>query len=69
MYILRSDIHCIKYATIRAAFDPYFPVYDSVFKRGKYGYDSVQIRRNRDRRKPVFQYILVVIRKKLLGSD
>ena len=30
IYVLRSDIHSVKYAKIRASSDLYFPVYDSV---------------------------------------
>ena len=30
MHVLRSNIHCIKYAKTRASSDPYFPVYVSV---------------------------------------
>ena len=31
IYVLRSDIHRVKYAKTRASSDAYFPVYDSVF--------------------------------------
>ena len=30
IYILRSDIHSVKYAKICASSDLYFPIYDSV---------------------------------------
>ena len=54
MYILRSDIHCVKYVKLRASFDPYFLVYDSVLIRenvetillsitGKYGSEKARI--------------------------
>ena len=33
MYVLLSDIHCVKYVKIRASYDPYVPVYDSVLTR------------------------------------
>ena len=34
MHVLRSDIHCVKYAKIPASSDPYFPDYDSVLVGG-----------------------------------
>ena len=33
MYVLRSDIHCVKCAKTQASSDPYFPVYDYVHMR------------------------------------
>ena len=33
VYVLRSDIHSVKYAKIRASSDLYFPIYDSVLIR------------------------------------
>ena len=33
MYVLRSDIRCVKYAKTRASSDLYFPVYNSVHMR------------------------------------
>ena len=34
IYVLRSDVHSVKYAKIRDSSDLYFPTYDSVFIRG-----------------------------------
>ena len=33
IYVLRSDVHSVKYAKIRDSSDLYFPTYDSVFIR------------------------------------
>ena len=33
IYVLRSDIHSIKYAKIRSSSDQYFPIYNSVLIR------------------------------------
>ena len=33
IYVLHSDIHCVKYAKTRASSDLYFPVKDSVHMR------------------------------------
>ena len=45
MYVLRSDIHCVKYAETRTSSNSYFPVYDSVYTR-----------ENTDPKKPAFQH-------------
>ena len=33
IYVLRSDIHSVKYAEIRVSSDLYFPIYDFVLVR------------------------------------
>ena len=51
--------HLVKYAGMRAFYDPYFPVYgqNRIVNTGKYGYDSVHILEITDQRKPLFRHI------------
>ena len=52
MYVLRSDINCVKYAKTRPPSDPYFSVYNSVHMRENTDtilsiYGKIQIRKIR----------------------
>ena len=58
MYVLRSDIHCVKYAETRTSSDPHFPVYD-----------SVHTRENTDLKKPAFQHSVRSDKEEIIVSN
>ena len=64
MYILRSDIHWVKHAKIRASSDPYFLVYYSALIRENTNSILIIYGEIRIGESPHFDIFFAVIRKK-----
>ena len=58
IYVLSSDIHCVKYAKTRDFLQCLFSRLRFCHYTEKYRYDSVHIRKNTDQENPAFWYIL-----------
>ena len=56
MYVLRSDIHCVKYAKMGLLWSVFSHLRFCPYME-KYGYNSVDIRENKDQKKSAFQHI------------